>query len=101
MAGDMTQIEYEKMGQVGTQAGELQQRAQQMYSKLNSQLDVLKGGKWVGDNASKFYQSMESDTLPAIQRLIEALGDMSEVAQQIIRIFDEAEDQAGNAFPTS
>ncbi len=66
--------------------------------KLRTSMDTLKGGDWIGQGAKKFYQEMDSEVLPAVQRLTKALQEGARVTKQISKIMKQAEDDAARIF---
>lgn len=67
---------------------------QQVLSRLRSRMSTLQGGDWIGQGATKFYQEMDSDVLPAVERLRAALSQSARLTQQVSRVVDEAEREA-------
>ncbi len=101
MSANEVQVNYEQMNTNGKQAGELSQQMRQVSQRINSQLDNLKGGNWVGNNANKFYQEMDNTVMPAMQRLIDALSETESVVNTICRIFEGAEEEGSAGFPSA
>ena len=69
-------------------------------AKVQSQMEVLRGGAWIGPNADKFYQIMDSDWIPALDRLGKALAEGASVTRQIQKIIKDADEQNKSYFPT-
>ena len=40
---------------------------------IRRQMEQLEGGDWIGVGARAFYREMQSEVLPALQRLVQAL----------------------------
>lgn len=95
----VVKVEYEELDKVSQEFQRHSEIIARMNARLTQQFNVLLGGAWVGANAEKFYAEMEGDVLPAVRALKSVLGEASIVTTQIIRIFQEAEEDAGNAFP--
>src|SRR6185503_8318252 len=60
--------------------------------------DVLEEGDWLGTGADKFYQEMNSQVLPTVARLAQALEQASATTKQISRIMKQAEGEAASLF---
>jgi len=101
MASEEVKVEYEQLSSICGNAGEQQQNTQQLLQRINAQLETLKGGAWVGENANAFYQEMEGEVIPGLQRLVDSLGEMEEATNRTITIFQAAEEEASGVFPKS
>jgi WXG100 family type VII secretion target len=81
---DMTNI----VGKFKSEAQEIDSLLKQSKSKVES----LHNNQWVGQGSEKFFGEMEQSVLPALGRLVGALGHAADVAQKIadtIRRFDD------------
>lgn len=65
---------------------------------LNSAMGQLKGGDWIGEGARAFYKEMESDVMPSMKRLEQALAEAAKVTNQIAKLIQQAEDDASRLF---
>src|SRR3989304_253920 len=72
--------------------------AKRSLDSLKRQIEVLEGGDWIGKGADAFYREMNSEVLPAVQRLVKALELASRVTGQIARIFQEVEEECSHFF---
>jgi WXG100 family type VII secretion target len=66
----------------------------QATTKLESQLQALKGGGWRAPAATKFFGIMEHEILVGLNRLSAGLGQGSQVTNQVSAIMAQAEEQA-------
>lgn len=57
-------------------------------------METLQRGDWIGEGADKFYQEMESQVLPAMERLHRALDQGARTAKQMDRVMEDAEVEA-------
>jgi WXG100 family type VII secretion target len=81
---DMTNI----VGKFKSEAQDIDSLLKQTKGKTES----LHNNQWVGQGSEKFFSEMEQSVLPALGRLVGALGHAADVAQKIadtIRRFDE------------
>jgi WXG100 family type VII secretion target len=65
-----------------------------IFGDLSRTMDILQSGDWVGVGATRFYEEMSSDVLPAVRRLAEALEESAKVTHLIMRILEEADEEA-------
>ena len=65
---------------------------------LKRTIEVLKGGDWIGEGADAFFREMESEVMPAMQRLLKALEKGSSVIGVIERLLHETEQAIGGLF---
>lgn len=70
------------------------QATTQTLTRLRRSKGTLQGGQWIGQGATKFYREMDSDVLPAVQRMAKAFGEAARVTAAISRIMKQAEDDA-------
>jgi WXG100 family type VII secretion target len=69
-----------------------------MFDRMNHAVRGLEYGGWIGQGADMFYREMNYEVLPAVQRLISVLQDAAGIVQQIVKIFQQAEYDAGQLF---
>lgn len=69
---------------------EMNSRTRQMLHELESE--------WIGAGSKKFFEEFENELMPALKRLHYALMFSSESIQDILKIFDEAENETANLF---
>ena len=63
-----------------------------LLKQTKGKVESLHNNQWVGQGADKFFGEMEQSVLPAVGRLVGALGHAGDIAQKIadtIRQFDE------------
>jgi WXG100 family type VII secretion target len=63
-----------------------------LLKQTKGKVESLHNNQWVGQGADKFFNEMEQSVVPAVGRLVGALGHAGDVAQKIadtIRRFDE------------
>jgi WXG100 family type VII secretion target len=85
-------LNYDDMNNI---VGKFKSEAQEIDSLLKqskSKVESLHNNQWVGQGSEKFFGEMEQSVLPALGRLVGALGHAADVAQKIadtIRRFDD------------
>jgi len=98
MPAAVIRIEYQDFDGITKTADEKAQAVEQLFQEVSGQMDVLRGGAWVGDNANKFFQEMENTVFPALNKLRDAFARLSEDGQKIIVTFQNAEDEGANIW---
>jgi WXG100 family type VII secretion target len=98
---DVISIDYERVKTLGNHFIQQSERVRKELNELNSQMQVLRNGGWIADAATAFYQDMESDLLPGVQRLVQALEIAQDVANQISQVMENAEEEASSFLPKS
>jgi WXG100 family type VII secretion target len=88
----------EELDQVANRFSTQAQAVASMRQKVRQRMDALEGGGWIGKGADSFYNEMNSEVLPAVERLRRALEEASEVTSRIVRMLSEAEDEASSLF---
>jgi WXG100 family type VII secretion target len=63
-------------------------------ARLRSNKEALQAGDWIGQGATKFYQEMDSQVLPAVERLHLALNQGAQTVQHMSGVMEEAEAEA-------
>lgn len=95
------EVQYDELESLISSVDGKTQEMQQMMQTLNNQIDVLRGGAWIGTNADKFYQEMGGDAMPGVNRLVQALGEMAGTIRTLINTYQTAEEEAQAAFPSA
>ena len=69
-----------------------------MMLSVKSAKGTLQSGDWVGRGATAFYNEMDSQVLPALQRLVSALQQAQQVTVQISVIMQQVENEVAALF---
>lgn len=69
-----------------------------MAKNVQSNVDALRGGDWVGPGATAFYQEMDSSVFPSLKRLAAALDEAAKGATRIRQGMHQAETDAAAAL---
>lgn len=92
-------IIYDDMEKVSKIFNQQQNQIAQVNKKLKSAQEQLEGGKdWIGHGATQFYNEMNSDIMPAMKRLEQAMGQASQISKKIHGIMKQAEDESASVF---
>ncbi len=95
---DEIRVDYDRMEQVAAQFANQSQAIQQMLQKVRGSMDPLESGGWVGRGSDAFFAEMQSEVLPATERLQQALDEASRVTKQIVQTVRQAEEEACSPF---
>jgi len=98
---DEIRADYEEMEQISNRFANQSQTIQQMMQKVRSSMDKLEGGDWIGRGSDAFFNEMNSDVLPATERLIQALDEASRTTKDISQTVQQAEEEASSRFRIS
>lgn len=97
MSSSTTRVNYNELTQIAKQL----HSESEDYTRLNSQtrqrIDALRGG-WQGDAANAFFNEINAELIPAIQRLSAALLAGESVINQIMQIIYEADQETASYF---
>ncbi|HSB90802.1 MAG TPA: WXG100 family type VII secretion target [Anaerolineales bacterium] len=71
---------------------------QQTIQKLSKVIEQLRGGDWYGEGATAFFNEMDSEVMPAMKRLQNAMGEADRVSKEIERLQKETENTVSSFF---
>src|SRR3970040_211694 len=91
--------DYDQMPEISKRFEREAVNVKRSIDSLKRTIEVLKGGDWFGEGANAFYREMESEVMPAMQRLLKALEMGSGVTKAIERLLHETEQAIGGLFP--
>lgn len=97
MAGT-TQVNYDEMQGIIKALQQEEDDIKALLSQTKSKVESLHGNQWVGKGADEFFNEMEGTVLPATNRLVTALNVAGHVAQQIINIIHNADQETKGFF---
>jgi WXG100 family type VII secretion target len=95
---DEIRADYDRLEQVAGKFASQAQAIQQMLQQVRSSMDPLEGGGWVGKGSDAFFSEMNSEVLPANDRLQQALEEAGRVTKQIVQTVKQAEEDASSPF---
>lgn len=94
---DRIEADYDRLDQIASQFMNQCKEMQQMLQAVKSSMDDLQGN-WIGEGSDAFFSEMESEVLPATNRLVQALDEASRVTKVISQTVQQAEDDAAAPF---
>lgn len=96
--GEEVKADYDQLEQVAQGFSNQAQNTEDLIQKLQSSLDPLQDGGWIGRGSDAFFDEMGGEVMPAVQRLREALEEASAVTKQIAQLMQQAEEEASSIF---
>ncbi len=89
---------YEDLEGIRNRFAQQADQVRQMSQNVRSKLEVLRDGAWIGEAANKYFDEMDSEVLPAVDRLINALEQASQATRQVSDRLHQAEEEASSRF---
>lgn len=94
MAAPVIQVDYQELENISLQFADQQKRVHSVLQALQTSTDQLRRGGWVTESATSFYQDMDQNVLPAVQRLDRAMQKSEHMVRDVIRLMKAAEQEA-------
>ncbi len=94
MPAPKVRADFDLLNNIATRFSGESDNIKQMQSSITQAMSALEGGDWVGPGATAFYAEMREAVLPAVQRLVAALGEAGTTATKIGRTVKQAETDA-------
>jgi len=98
MAAETVRSDYDQLKNSAQSFNSQADAIDKMNRDINSSLQTLTGGDWIGEGARKFFAEMNDSVLPTLKRLQSALAEASRKTNEISKIMKEAEDQSSSIF---
>ena len=98
---EVIRVDYEALTKIASQFQNEAEAIQQILQMIRGSMTPLQNGGWIGQGSDAFFNEMESDILPAVGRLTDALTQAGGVSRQISEIMQSAEEEAGSPFRAS
>ena len=98
---DEVKADYDRLEQVANRFANTGQTVQQMLQNVKGSMDPLEGGGWIGRGSDSFFDEMNSEILPASERLQQAMEEANRVTRQIIQVMKQGEEEACSPFRVS
>ena len=96
---DEVKVNPDELAEVSRDFGNESASIQEMYQKTRQSMEELQPD-WIGLGSDAFFEEMEGEVLPAVQRLTEALAQGREVTDDIVNLFQQADEEASSPFRT-
>lgn len=97
MAKNILQVNYDELNAIAKKFKDEGEDAFKLHSATRQRVRDLHK-EWIGEAAEKFFDEMENELLPALQRLSKALHFSQDVVSAIMKIVYEADEDTANFF---
>lgn len=98
MPAQTVRSDYDQLKQISSSFSQVNSSVAGVNRSLNSAMQQLKGGDWIGKGAKAFYKEMDSEVMPSMKRLEKAMAEASRVTGRIAKLMKEAEDSSAKLF---
>lgn len=94
----LIRVSYEAMKKYQNSFRGQESAVQQTTQKLTKVIEQLRGGDWIGEGATAFFNEMDSEVIPAMKKLQNAMTEGDRVAKEIEKIQHETEASIESIF---
>ena len=94
---DEVKADYEQLEQVASKFSSQSEEIQQMLQTVKNNMDQLEPD-WIGRGSEAFFSEMQSEVLPAVMRLQQALEEANRVTKEVVQTMQDAEEEASSPF---
>jgi WXG100 family type VII secretion target len=98
MSTNIIQAQYDNLTTIASRFGQQIDATSILYCQVMQSYQPLEQGGWEGQGATAFYDEMQNEVFPAMQRLMSALSEAQMVTLQIRDIIWQAEEEAASVF---
>ena len=91
-------IHYDDLNSIIRRFRTEQQEIDALLKQTKSKVESLHNNQWVGEGSEKWFSEMETLVLPAISKLVGALGHAADVAQKISDTIHQADEGTKGFF---
>jgi len=97
MANSFFQLNYDQLVSIAKKFKDEGEDIAQLHSTTRQRVRDLHK-EWIGDAADKFFDEMEGELLPAVQRLAQALFLSQDMTNEIMKIIQDADEETVGYF---
>lgn len=97
MTNTLFQLNYDLLEPIAKKLKDEGEDMVKLHSSIHKRVQDIRK-EWIGEAAEKFFEEMESELLPALQRLAQALFHSQDVANEIMKIIQDADDESASYF---
>lgn len=98
MVADLIRVDYEQIAEIARRCEDESSLTTKCLNHVRSQAEALAQNGWHGANANRFYDDLEYEIFPAMQKLITALSKTQTALLTIAQTFREAEEEGASYF---
>lgn len=95
---EKSEVNYEQMDNIVKRFRSEADAVNQLLNQTRSRVEGLHGNGWIGRGSDQFFGEMEQLVLPSLSRLVQALQAAAGAADNITKIYHNAEDQGQGVF---
>lgn len=95
---EKSEVNYELMEKIIKQFRSEADELNRVKSQTSNKVQGLHGTDWIGRGSEQFFSEMEGTVLPAMERLVNALHAAAGAADNIVKIYRNAEDEGQGVF---
>src|SRR5258708_39182275 len=98
MSAPTVRSDYDQLKNVAGTFSKQADALNQMNQNLQSCVDTLQGGDWIGQGANAFFKEFSDTVMPTLKRLHNAMSESARITQQIAQVMKNAEESASKVF---
>ena len=98
MPSSKVRADYDQLKQISSMFNSQAEGCQAKIQRLKSDIETLRGGDWQGDGAKAFLREQDSEVMPSLNRLRQALAEAGKITAQLAQIMKQAEDESSSVF---
>lgn len=91
---DLISVDDKEAKKVALQFEQEAERVQRVFKQLQGDIDILKKGGWIADAADVYYQKMDGEVMPGVNRLSRALNNACDTTHRLMELFVRADEEA-------
>mgnify|MGYP001213455189 FL=1 len=95
---EKSEVNYEQLENIVKRFRSEADAVNQLLTQTRGRVEGLHGTGWIGRGSDQFFGEMEQLVLPAMGRLVQALHTAAGAADNIAKIYHNAEDQGQGIF---
>lgn len=98
MSNDVIRVDYEALAKIAERFGAEADIVGEMDGRVRQAVGALRNGGWEGEGSAAFFAEMDGMMFPAVTWLTSALEEAQKVTLEIVRVMQEAEEEAARPF---
>ena len=98
MGAGIIQARYDILANAANRFGSQALANKELVERVRQAMRPLEGGGWQGRGSTAFFNEMNGEVLPAMQRLAAALDQARSTTHEISRVVQQAEEEAARPF---
>jgi WXG100 family type VII secretion target len=98
MAARLRRVQFDEMSAIVKSFQTEQAEIEALLKQTKQKVESLHNNQWVGQGSEKFFNEMESQVLPAVNRLVHALGYAGDTAKKIHEVIHKHDEETKSFF---